>query len=104
MNNRKPLVGEIILFTSNPDDAIAHSNYNKDEIPAIVTRVWSDICVNCKIIPDCGAMQDRTSVVHYTANPAGYHFRFMGEEKKEVVPTDNGEDAKNASSFLKSNS
>lgn len=107
MNNttspgRKPYVGETILFTANPDDTVAHSNHNKDEIPAIVTRVWSEMCINCKIIPDCGPMQDRTSVVHQSANPAGYHFRFIGEEKiSPVAPNETGEDSKNASSFLK---
>lgn len=80
-NQRKPYVGEIVLFTANPDDTVAHSNNNADEIPAIVTRVWSEVCVNVKIIPDCGAMQDRTSVVHFSANPAGYHFRFKEETK-----------------------
>lgn len=80
MNTRTPRVGEIVLFTANPDDATAHSNHNDDPIPAIITRVWSAICVNMKIIPDCGAMQDRTSVVHRSANPAGYHFTFTDEE------------------------
>lgn len=100
MKQRTPKVGEIVLFTANPDDAIAHSNYNKEEIPAIVTRAWSATCINCKIIPDCGAMQDRTSVVHYSANPAGYHFRFMDEEKIEAIQTEFNDDTKNASSFL----
>ena len=80
MNTRTPKVGEIVLFTANPDDAIAHSNHNTEPIPAIITRVWSAVCVNMKIIPDCGAMQDRTSVVHHSANPAGYHFTFIDEE------------------------
>jgi hypothetical protein len=100
---RSPQVGEIVLFTANPDDSIAHSNYNKDEIPAIITRVWSDVCVNVKIIPDCGAMQDRTSVVHYTANPAGYHFRYKDEQKSISTPVTNSPDSMDASSFLNSN-
>lgn len=107
MNTRLPLIGEIVLFTPNPNDEIARSNHNHDEVAAIVTRVWSATCVNIKIVPDCGPMQDRTSVVHYTANPAGYHFRFQDEEKfKESIPSPHQEetaDTKNASSFLKSN-
>jgi|SRR6185369_15475227 len=79
VQGRTPKIGEIVLFTPNPDDSIAKSNHNDDDIPAIVTRVWSPICVNIKIIPDCGPMQDRTSVVHQSANPAGYHFKFIDE-------------------------
>jgi hypothetical protein len=82
--NRVPKIGEIVLFTCNPDDAIAKSNHNDDVIPAIVTRVWSHGCVNLKIIPDCGPMQDRTSVVHFSLNPAGYHFEFQEEYQQRV--------------------
>lgn len=80
---REPYVGEMVHFTSNPGDATARSNYNDSEIVAIVTRVWSHGCVNLKIIPDCGAMQDRTSVVHWSLNKAGYHFRFIGEPMEQ---------------------
>lgn len=100
---RIPYVGEIVLFTSNPGDTIAKSNFNHDEIAAIVTRVWSHGCVNLKIIPDCGAMQDRTSVVHQSINPAGYHFRFKEEEHEQTNPNDiilHSGEAKDASSFL----
>lgn len=103
MQTRMPLVGEIVLFTSNPGDEVAKSNYNKDEIAAIVTRVWSETCVNLKIVPDCGPMQDRTSVVHFTSNPAGYHFRFRDEKKNFPIETSQSEDSKDASSFLKDN-
>jgi hypothetical protein len=78
-NERMPKIGETVLFTSNPDDTVAKSNHNDDPIPAIVTRVWSAVCVNLKIIPDHGPMQDRGSVTHHSANPAGYHFKFMNE-------------------------
>lgn len=102
---RQPKVGDIVLFTSNPDDSVARSNHNTEEIPAIVTRVWSDVCVNVKIVPDCGAMQDRTSVVHFSINPAGYHFRFHGEEKfpTSLTAKEPNEDSADASTFLKSN-
>jgi hypothetical protein len=84
---RMPYIGEMVLFTPNPNDQVAQSNHNKDEIAAIVTRVWSHGCVNLKIIPDCGPMQDRTSVVHQSLNRAGYHFRFINEEKEPVQET-----------------
>lgn len=83
-NERMPKVGETVLFTPNPDDNVAMSNGNSEgPIAAIVTRVWSSVCVNIKIIPDHGPMQDRGSVTHASANPAGYHFKFMDE----VYPT-----------------
>src|ERR1700688_3826284 len=78
---RMPYVGETVLFTPNPGDTVAKSNYNDSDVAAIVTRVWGAVCVNIKLILDCGPMQDRTSVVHQSQNPAGYHFRFIGEEK-----------------------
>lgn len=98
-----PHVGEIILFTPNPGDTIAKSNHNNDDVAAMVTRVWSHGCVNIKIFPDCGATQDRTSVVHQSMNPAGYHFRFVDEEhlpKPSEKLADNSADTKDASGFL----
>jgi hypothetical protein len=105
IENRTPYIGEIVLFTPNPDDTVARSNHNNGEIPAIITRVWSDVCVNVKIIPDCGAMQDRTSVVHQSANPVGYHFRFQDEPHQQLQTTDgypvSEENTADASTFLK---
>ena len=77
-NERMPKVGETVIFYPNPDDTVSKSN-GADSCAAIVTRVWSSICVNLKVIPDHGPMQDRGSVTHHTANPAGYHFKFHNE-------------------------
>lgn len=82
---KQPMVGDIVLFNPKPDDSIAKSNYNNEAIPAIITRVWGPICVNIKIIPDCGAMQDRTSVVHITQNPATYNW-FYNDERDSISP------------------
>ncbi len=99
---REPYVGEIVLFTPNPDDKVARSNYNDVEIAAIVTRVWSYGCVNLKIIPDCGPMQDRTSVVHWSLNKAGYHFRFKDERREVPVQiTEPSPEGADASTFLR---
>lgn len=102
---REPKVGDIVLFRSNPDDSIAQSNYNKDRIPAIITRKWSGSCVNLKIIPDCGPMQDRTSVVHQSINNAGYNFIFPDEFDKtgSLELNSKNDESGDASSFLKSN-
>lgn len=101
-SQRKPYIGETVLFYPNPGDSVAKSNYNDEPIPAIVTRVWSHGCVNLKIIPDCGPMQDRTSVVHVSLNPAGYHFIYLSEATDAPIPQSNaeGEETKNASSYL----
>jgi len=85
---KQPRVGSIVLFTPNPDDAIAKSNHNHDPIPAIITRIWGPVCVNLKIIPDCGAMQDRTSVVHISQNPAGYNWQY-DDERDSINPDEN---------------
>jgi hypothetical protein len=84
---KQPQVGDIVLFTPNPGDDIAKSNFNHDPIPAIITRVWGEVCVNIKIVPDCGAMQDRTSVVHFSQNPAGYNWRYNDERDTVSVDT-----------------
>lgn len=84
-NERMPKIGETVLFAPNPDDTVARSNGNDYFVAAVVTRVWSSVCVNLKIIPDHGPMQDRGSVSHFSANPANYNFRFMSEVYPESV-------------------
>lgn len=76
MGDRFPEVGEIVLFYPKEDDRVARANNNDGPIPAIVTRVWSNLCVNLKIVPDSGPMQDRTSVVRRDANPNSYFFDY----------------------------
>jgi hypothetical protein len=83
-NERMPKVGEVVIFYPNPDDTIAKSN-GAEFCSAIVTRAWSSVCANIKIIPDHGPMQDRGSVSHHSANPAGYHFKFLNEVYPDPV-------------------
>lgn len=52
----KPSIGRIVWFHG------FHSN-GIDEHPAIITRVWTDTCVNLTVFPDCGAPVVQTSVV-----------------------------------------
>lgn len=77
-STRMPKLGETVIFFPNPDDPAARSN-NADVCVAIITRPWSSVCCNLKIVPDHGPMQDRGSVTHFSANPAGYHFMFQDE-------------------------
>lgn len=78
LNTRVPKLGETVIFFPNPDDDVARSNHAKVCV-AIVTSPWSAVCANLKIVPDHGPMQDRGSVTHFSANPAGYHFMFQDE-------------------------
>lgn len=101
VTGRTPRLGETVLFYPKPDDSVAKSNHNDDPIPAIITRVWSAICVNLKIFPDCGAVQDRTSVCHQSANPVNYNFMFIeeyygdDEQKEQVLTEEHGGPATN---------
>lgn len=52
---QKPSVGRIVLFRS------LESNGAKEH-PAIITRVWSDGCVNLTVFPDYGEPVLKSSV------------------------------------------
>jgi hypothetical protein len=100
--NRLPYIGESVIFVANPGDEIAKSNHNYDGTAAVVTRIWSYGCVNLKIFPDCGPVQDRTSVVHQSLNTAGYHFRYPNEDRlPREAPSPITEETADASAFLK---
>ena len=64
---RKPKVGDVVLYYPHESDKTAFSNGHPGPIAAIITRVWSDTTVNLKIIPDCGAVEDRSSVTFGTS-------------------------------------
>lgn len=51
----KPSLGRIVLFGNElSNGALEH--------PAIITRVWSDACVNLLVFPDCAPPVAKTSV------------------------------------------
>lgn len=52
---QKPSLGRIVLFGA------LDSNGQKEH-PAIITRVWSDECVNLTVLPDYGAPVCKSSV------------------------------------------
>jgi hypothetical protein len=52
---QKPSLGRIVLFRAE------HSN-GATEHPAIITRVWSDTCVNLTVFPDYAAPVAKSSV------------------------------------------
>ena len=51
--------GDVVMHRTQVPDR--QHNGTKDH-PAFVTRVWSQECLNLKIIPDCGPVRDETSV------------------------------------------
>ena len=59
MTELKPTLGRIVWFKSkNPDDL----GNGAEEVPAIITRVWSDTCINCTVFRDCNTPMSATSV------------------------------------------
>ena len=52
----KPSLGRIVLYRSI-------DNNGTREHPALVTRVWTDTCVNLTVFPDFGQLLLKTSVV-----------------------------------------
>lgn len=60
----KPRVGRNVVTKG-----CAHAN-GTFEHPGIVTRVWSDACVNVKVLPDCGELVDATSVAFFATRAA----------------------------------
>ena len=44
-----PTVGRTVLFTSSME---GETGVNGGEVPAIITRVWSDDCVNLMVMRD----------------------------------------------------
>jgi len=55
--SQKPSLGRIVLV-NDP----GHESNGTTEHPAIINRVWSDVCVNLTVFPDYGAPYTKTSV------------------------------------------
>jgi hypothetical protein len=53
----KPSLGRVVLFRMFDSNGVI-------EHPAIINRVWSDVCVNLAILPDCGGIVNKTSVMY----------------------------------------
>lgn len=58
----KPSVGRIVLV---PVDALGVPANGADEVPAIITRVWSDTMVNLQVFIDAGTVIAKTSARLY---------------------------------------
>lgn len=75
--DRMPYIGETVHFEPSPDDQVARRGKNTDPVAAMVTKVRSSVCVDLKIIPNFGPMQDRKSVSRRDASPDEYYFDYI---------------------------
>lgn len=50
----KPSIGRIVLY---------HDNSDQIEHPSVITKVWTDTCVNLTVFPDHGVPVFNSSVV-----------------------------------------
>lgn len=76
---RVPKIGDDVWFFPPSEDTVARSNFNKGVVAGKITRVFPTV-VSMKIFPDCGSIQDRTSVPHITGtNGATRSWMFVGE-------------------------
>jgi hypothetical protein len=67
--NQKPSIGRIVHFILNDyitAGFITNGQVQGERVAAIVTRVWSDTCVNLRLILDGDAVPLVTSVVQGT--------------------------------------
>lgn len=76
----RPCVGMPVVYIQ-PDKENAHNGHS--DHPAVVTRVWSDTCVNLKVFFDGGPCEDRTSV-NLMTNPergnGGWAYPFIDSQ------------------------
>lgn len=56
---QKPSLGRVVLVPMDPA-----ANNGAEVAPAIITRVWSDTCVNVRVLADGPDTPLRTSVTH----------------------------------------
>lgn len=62
----RPTLGRIVIVPMNPN-----ANNGATEAPAIITRAWSDVLVNVKVLGDNSTEPEwRTSVVLHAERPA----------------------------------
>lgn len=58
----KPTIGRIVIYRLAGNERNLFTN-NAEELPAVITRVWSDTCVNLKVFNDGNQDFWRTSVL-----------------------------------------
>lgn len=77
-----PTIGRIVWFKSKVGDIV------KDEAPAIVTRVFSDTCVNLTVFQDGGQPINASSVVmteDFEASGQHNGWRWMPYQREQAA-------------------
>lgn len=83
-NPQTPSVGRIVVFKSKQSAGLG---LNHNTLPAIITRVWSDTCINVVVFPDgYGPVQclGVTSVRYDEAEPGDMHMSTAWSWPKRV--------------------
>lgn len=57
----KPTIGRIVIYKYGDHEKCAHVN-GAEQCPAVIVRVWTDTCVNLKLIEDGPQNSWKTSV------------------------------------------
>ena len=78
---RVPKLGDIVLMLVNPG-----TNNGSDVAPAVVVRVWSDRCVNLKVLTDEALDKWQTSVNFVDERPEDDYEVEIDENSDEVQP------------------
>ena len=72
----KPSIGRIVTYFMGDLEAKGNHTWPSGpngtrKHPAIITRVWSDDCVNLQVFFDCGAVEMRSSALRIPELPDG---------------------------------
>lgn len=76
-----PEVGDIVMYVVSDSDTPEVRNNNAKILPAVVVRVWSDTCVNLKIIPDGDGGNVWKTSVQKGHEPGEWFYRDSEEEE-----------------------
>lgn len=75
-----PSLGRTVLVTMDPA-----ANNGADVAPAVITRVWSDTCVNLRVLADSTVVEWKTSVTLWETRDA-LHAHYDKLTSDGVVP------------------
>lgn len=66
----KPTVGRIVIYSCTKQEQEVFNNHQQTA-PAVITAVWSDTCVNLKILHDGSYDRWKTSVTKFNPDVKG---------------------------------
>jgi hypothetical protein len=89
----KPTVGRVVWFYSSSLDSQLGRYPNNEPMAALVTKVWSDSCVNLSIFDPNGNAHGRTSVYLWQGEahgprPDGSFCEWMPYQKGQAAKTE----------------